>query len=231
MAPATVVLVHGMCCSTAAWSRVMPLLDGLGVPNVAVTLPSCEPESSTGDAACLRSLLDESVEPVVLVGHSFGGMVVTEVGAHPSVVRLVYLDAPMLDVGEGAFTVTDGKFAEAFTACVEMDGDSFAFNTDALTAYLIGQGWSAIDTHEAVLGLRPQRAAASVVESTHAAWRSVPSTFIACSDSEMGSDLRALFASRATDVIEMPGDHFPNWLRPGEVADILARIAGEATDR
>jgi hypothetical protein len=47
----------------------------------------------------------------------------------------------------------------------------------------------------------------------------------------MSCDLRALFASRATDVIKMPGDHFPNWSRPGEVADILARIAEEAVDQ
>ena len=46
----------------------------------------------------------------------------------------------------------------------------------------------------------------------------------------MSADLRALYGSRATDVIEMPGDHFPLWLRPGEVAEILARIAGEAVD-
>ena len=80
MTPATVVLVHGMGGSPAMWSRVIPLLDELGVPNVAVQLPSGLPESATDDAACVRSLLDELVDPVVLVGHSMGGMVVTEVG-------------------------------------------------------------------------------------------------------------------------------------------------------
>ena len=75
MTPATVVLVHGMGGSPAAWSRVIPLLDELGVPNVAVQLPSGLPESAMDDAACVRSLLDESVDPVVLVGHSSGGMV------------------------------------------------------------------------------------------------------------------------------------------------------------
>ena len=79
---------------------MIPLLDGLGVPNVAVQLPSCLPESAMDDAASLRSVLDECVDPVVLVGHSGGGMVLTEVGTHPSVKRLVYLDALMLDVGE-----------------------------------------------------------------------------------------------------------------------------------
>ena len=60
---------------------------------------------------------------------------------------------------------------------------------------------------------------------TTAAWQTVPSTFVSCRDSEMSSDLQALFASRATDVIEIDGDHFPNWRRPGEVAEIVAGIA------
>ena len=70
MTPATVVLVHGSGGSPAAWDRVMPLLDGLGVPNVAVQLASGLPESALDDVATLRSVLDECVGPVVLAAHS-----------------------------------------------------------------------------------------------------------------------------------------------------------------
>jgi pimeloyl-ACP methyl ester carboxylesterase len=209
----------------------MPLLDALGVPNVAAQLPSCLPESALDDDAVVRSLLDECVGPVVLAGHSWGGMVLTEVGTHPSVKHLVYLDALMLDAGDNVFVVTEGQFAEGFIGCAQPNDAGFAWDTDALAAYFVARGWSAADANEAVLGVRPQRAAASVVEPTNAAWRTVPSTFVSCQDSEMSSDLRALFASRATDVIEMPGDHFPNFLRPREVADILARIAEEPVDQ
>jgi pimeloyl-ACP methyl ester carboxylesterase len=200
-------------------------------PSVAVELPSCLPESALDDAATVRLVLDECVGPVVLAGHSWGGMVLTEVGTHPSVKRLVYLDALMLDAGDNVFVVTEGQFPVGFIACAQANEAGFAWDPDALTAYLVGRGWSAVDAREAMLGLRPQRAAASVVEPTRAAWRSVPSTFVSCEDSEMSSDLRALFASRATDVIKMSGDHFPNWLRPREVADILARIAEVAVDQ
>ena len=89
---ATVVLVHGGGGSSATWDRVVPLLDDLGVPSVAVELPSCLPESALDDAATVRLVLDECVGPVVLAGHSWGGTVVTEVGTHLSVKRLVYLD-------------------------------------------------------------------------------------------------------------------------------------------
>src|SRR3954468_18390278 len=77
MTPATVVLVHGMGGSPDAWSRVIPLLDRLGIPNIAVELPSCLPESAMNDVAGLQSVLDECIDPVVLVGHSNGGVVVT----------------------------------------------------------------------------------------------------------------------------------------------------------
>jgi pimeloyl-ACP methyl ester carboxylesterase len=188
-------------------------------------------ESALDDDAAVRSVLDECVGPVVLAGHSWGGMVLAEVGTHPSVKHLVYLDALILDAGDDVFVVTEGQFAEGFIGCAQANDAGFAWDPDALAAYFVGRGWSAADANEAVLGVRPQRAAASVVEPTNAAWRTVPSTFVSCQDSEMSSDLRALFASRATDVIEMPGDHFPNFLRPGEVADILARIAEETVDQ
>jgi pimeloyl-ACP methyl ester carboxylesterase len=231
MTPATVVLVHGLCGTPAAWSRVVPLLDNVGVPNLAVQLPSCTPGSTHDDVAGIRSLLDGVVGPVVLVGHSFGGMVLTEAGAHPVVRHLVYLDALMLDVGDVAFTVTDGHFDEGLTACMHPDGDGFEFDTDELTAYFVSRGWSAVDAAEFASGCSPQRAVASVLEATHAAWRSVPSTFVSCSESEMSRELRARFASRATDVVEMSGDHFPNWRRPGEVADIVARVAADAVNQ
>lgn len=220
MTSATLVLVHGTCASPAAWGRVVPLLDELGVSNVVVQLPSCLPESEMNDASMLVSVLNECADPVVLAGHSAGGTLITEAGNHPSVTHLVYVDAVMFDAGESI--VDPGLFAEEFVACIRWDEDATSFDPAALTAYLLRRGWSVEDTHEFVSGLRPQRHAASVFGPTVAAWRTVPSTFISCIDSEMKQEL---FASRATDVIEMPGDHFPHWLRPNEVADVLARIA------
>jgi pimeloyl-ACP methyl ester carboxylesterase len=224
MTPATVVLVSPPCATPAAWSRVIPLLNDRGVPNLAVQLPSCLPHSDLDDAAFLRSVLDDCGDPVVLVGHSSGGLVLTEVGGHRSVRHLVYMDAAMWDVGESWRTLLEGGVAEGWAACVRSRQDVVEFDADAVTAYLSRRGWSADDAHEFASGFRPQRYAAMVLELTVAAWRTVPSTYISPADSEMKSRLRELFAARATAVIEMPGDHFPHWQRPDEIADILARI-------
>jgi pimeloyl-ACP methyl ester carboxylesterase len=204
---------------------VIPLLDARAVPNIAVQLPSCLPESDLDDAAFLRSVLDERSDPVVLVGHSIGGLVLTEVGGHPSVKHLVYMDAAMWDVDESWRTLLAGGVADGWAACVRVRHDVTEFDTNAVAAYLLSRGWSADDAHEFASGFRPQRHAATVRKLTVAAWRTVPTTYISPDDSEMKSRLRELFAARASAVIEIPGDHFPHWRRPDEIADIVARIA------
>jgi hypothetical protein len=67
-----------------------------------------------------------------------------------------------------------------------------------------------------------------VIKLTAAAWRTVPTTYISPDDSEMKRRLRDLFAARADAVIEIPGDHFPHWRRPDEIADIIAGIARDS---
>ena len=226
MTAAALVLLSPPCGTTAVWNRVVPFLDQLGAPSVLVQLPSCLPESDVDDASFVRSILDKHVEPVVLVGHSGAGAVLTEVGAHPSVRHLVFLDAAMWDVGESMDWYFKGGVEEAFGRCVRIHSDYTEFDSEALAKYFISRGWSADDAHEFVSGgLRPQRHAGPVHTPTQAAWRTVPSTFIQPLDSEMKRHAQEHFAARATDVIEIEGDHFPHWRRPREVAEIFARIA------
>jgi hypothetical protein len=225
MTAATLVLLSPPCGSTAVWSRVVPFLDELGAPSVAVQLPSCLPESDVDDASFARSVLDEHAEPLVLVGHSGAGAVLTEVGAHPSVRHLVFLDAAMWDVGESWDLVYKGGVEEAFGRCVRPRSGYTEFDSEALAEYFVSRGWSADDAEEFVPGLRPQRHEGAVYTPTQAAWRTVPSTFIQASNSEMKRHAQEHFAARATDVIQIEGDHFPHWRRPREVAEIFARIA------
>ena len=133
----------------------------------------------------------------------------------PAVKHLVFMDAVMWDVGESWAELQAGGVAEGFAACVRVRPGVSEFDTDALTAYFSSRGWSASDTQEFVAGFRPQRHAAWLRTLTAAAWRTVPSTYISPNDSEMKRRLRELFASRATKVIEIPGDHFPQLATTG----------------
>jgi pimeloyl-ACP methyl ester carboxylesterase len=225
----TVVLLSPPCATAAAWSRVTPLLDERSVPNIAVQLPASLPASEHDDATFLRDFLDDRGDRVVLVGHSNGGWLVTEVGAHPAVKHLVYMDAVVPDLGESFADFVSG-IARDFGRCVRVSTDVAEFEPEMFKAYLLGLGWSAGDARELIAGMRPQRHVASVLALTTTAWRTVPSTYIAPSESATSKELHDRFGARTTELIEIPGDHFPNWRRPDEIADILARIAHEVDD-
>jgi pimeloyl-ACP methyl ester carboxylesterase len=229
MNAATAVLVHGPCGTPAVWSRMIPFLDDLGVPNVAIHLPSSLPASELDDGAHLQSVLDGLEGPTVLVGHSGGGFPITQAGDHPAVRHLVYLDAALPDVGESLLDLLEpGDVDESFVSCINWSREGSTFDANALATHLQDRGWPGQEAREFTLGLVPARAAAQVLAVTVASWRTVPSTFVGCADSQTRSQARARFASRAMHAIEIPGDHFPQWRRPGEVANIIARIAQDA---
>src|SRR3954468_22770120 len=118
---ATLVLVHGAWHGAWCWERLTPLLDDAGVPWIAVDLPGHgeDPGPMTdmyGDADHVRRVLDSVDGEVVLVGHSYGGIVITDVGVHPAVRHLVYIAAFAVDADESAMSAVAD---EALAAGVE----------------------------------------------------------------------------------------------------------------
>jgi pimeloyl-ACP methyl ester carboxylesterase len=103
----TVLLVHGAFAESASWNPVIPILRAESVTAIAVANPL---RSVSGDAAYLRDVIAGVGGPVVLVGHSYGGMVITEAAAdNDAVVSLVYVSAFAPDQGESAIALS-GKF-------------------------------------------------------------------------------------------------------------------------
>ena len=99
----TVVLVHGAFADGSSWSRVIPRLQAKGLNVVSVQNPLT---SLADDVAATRRALDAQAGPVVLVGHSWGGMAITEAGNHPRVVSLVYVAAFAPSVGQSIADMT-----------------------------------------------------------------------------------------------------------------------------
>ena len=130
----TVVLVHGAFAESASWNGVIESLHGAGVDVVAAANPL---RSVTGDAAYLRDVIAGIDGPVLLVGHSYGGMVITEAGAdNPAVIGLVYVAAFAPDTGESAFQISTlhpgSTLGEALTAYpVSSGGNELAIRLDA----------------------------------------------------------------------------------------------------
>src|ERR1700750_1292784 len=111
----TLIFVHGACVRDADWwwGRMVDPLAALGIDTVAVALPSCgEAGAELGepyaDVDACRQAIAAVDGPVALLGHSYGGMVITEAGADERVARLLYLTAMMPDEGESPAALSRG---------------------------------------------------------------------------------------------------------------------------
>ncbi|MFI9489329.1 alpha/beta fold hydrolase [Promicromonospora sp. NPDC052451] len=234
----TVVLVHGAFAESSSWNAVIGHLHQQMVPVVAVANPL---RSLAGDARYVRDVLESVDGPVVLVGHSYGGMVVTEAAAgSPNVVGLVYVAAFTPDTGENAFDLsarfpgsTLGDTLDArpvSTGGVELVirqdvfGEQFAADVDEDLTTLMAA------TQRPVT----QAALTDGLAATQPAWRTVPSWFVfGAADRNIPAELIRFLADRAQSrgTTEVPGaSHALAVSHPVVVAEtILAAV--EATRR
>jgi pimeloyl-ACP methyl ester carboxylesterase len=217
----TIVLTHGAFHGSWCFEPLVAELEARGVTTALVDLPLTD---LTEDAAAVTAVLDAIDGPAILLGHSYGGAVVTVAGNHPSVERLVYLTALGPDAGElgsgGPMTI-----GEEFLLTMRVGEDGIPFIDPELAAQIF---YPDIDSDEAAqwaTKLRPGNTGGSVVVEK-AAWRSTPSTYVVCTDDPilLVDGQRAVAERMGADVVEMPGDHSPMVARPAELADILVAL-------
>ena len=120
----TIVLVHGAFADGSSWDRVVPLLQAKGYNVVSVYEPFT---SLADDVAATKRAIDAQAGEVILVGHSYGGAVITEAGNDPRVVALVYVAAFSLDAGESVNDLGKGKPAPAWLATLKVDTGGYAW--------------------------------------------------------------------------------------------------------
>ena len=239
----TIVLVHGAWHGAWCWDLVSGLLEAEGAGVIAVDLPghgaSDEPLADLhGDAAAVTSVLDSLDGPVVLVGHSYGGAVVTEAGAHQRVEHLVYIAAFNLDEGE---TVGRAAADDPLTALIDHsgrpdlraaltsddDGQTTSVIAD-LAAQLFFNDCTTEAATRATARLGRQRMANFSDRATVIGWRDRPSTYVVCrDDNAVHPDLQRVLARRATTSIEWPTGHSPFLSQPALVAALLRALAVE----
>jgi pimeloyl-ACP methyl ester carboxylesterase len=228
MATRTVVLVHGAWHGAWCWDLVSRRLDAHGITNLAVDNPSVAhaPADLAADGDNLARILDTVEGPVLLVGHSYGGAVITDAGAHPNVERLLYLAAFALDDGESVMENNlsggeDAKVGEAFQldpALVDVDPsravEFFYHDCDPLIAA------------DAVSKLRPMSLAAMEGIPRKIAWREKPATYVVCTDDRcVPVALQQSNAKRVANSVEMPTAHSPMLSRPDELAALISDLA------
>ncbi|WP_222126895.1 alpha/beta fold hydrolase [Curtobacterium pusillum] len=237
MAQPTVLFVHGALVRDGAWwwGPTADLLhERTGVSSRAVALPSCGEPDPDGtvrggglreDAAALRRALDD-VSDAIVVGHSYGGTVIAEAGAHPSVRHLLLVSSYLPEVGKSQGSIMSG---EPDPVRVRQDDDGRivvdGYDEDSFGARFL-QDADAATQRAAWSRVTSQDVRAFGTPTTTAAWEGVDSTAVVCIDDRSTTvALQRSFAERATRSVDVPTGHHPFISRPdlivGEIEAFL----------
>lgn len=223
---ASIVLVHGAFADGSGWQGVHAALVKEGHRVVIVQNPLT---SFAEDVAATTRVLDSLEGPVVLVGHSYGGAVITEAGNHPKVSALVYVAAFAPDQGESVGTLVANPVPDAPAApilppeggylLVDRAKFAAAFAADVDPAIAAFMADSQVPWNVASLG--------GVISK--AAWRGKPSYYLLATQDLMIPPVaqRAMAARAGAKVVEVAGSHAVFVSKPAEAAALIRRAAKE----
>jgi pimeloyl-ACP methyl ester carboxylesterase len=222
----TVVLVHGGFVDGSGWQEVYRLLKDDGYSVSIVQNPTLSLE---GDAAAAKRVIDAQGEPVILVGHSYGGAVITEAGNDPNVAALVYIAAfapdtgesvnslianpppgapvpPILPPQEGFLFLDRDKFAASFAA--DVPAEQAAFMADSQVPWGVDALGGTI---------------------SEAAWRSKPSWYLVTTDDRMipPPAQRSMAERAGATVVEVAASHSVFLSHPDAVAGLIEQAGSE----
>jgi pimeloyl-ACP methyl ester carboxylesterase len=222
----SVVLVHGLWHGAWVWDEVRDYLSSAGIASVAVELPMTD---LAADVVETTRALDDLGRPAVLVGHSYGGAVITAAGSHPLVRHLIYLAAFQLAEGESVgrtlphLDIPATRLGEAVR--YSDTGDEVSLDPTIATEIMYADV-SPAKAAAAIARLRPvHRPVFRGVPAT-IAWNHTPSTYVVCADDlTVQPDLQRAMARRAGSRHEWPGGHSVAATRPADVAKLVATIA------
>jgi pimeloyl-ACP methyl ester carboxylesterase len=218
-----VVLVHGAFADGSGWRGVYERLSAQGYRVAIVQNPLT---SLADDVAATRRVLDRQDGPTILVGHSWGGTVVTEAGIHPSVAGLVYVSALAPDAGETTARQYEG-FAPTPEFVIDVGADGYGFlNPDTFKA---GFADDASDADAAFLrdSQVPINMSVFATPLDHAAWQTKPSwAVIATEDRAFDLAMLRHMATRiGASITEVAASHAVFMTQPDVVADTIHRAA------
>jgi len=224
----TVVLVHGAWADGSSWNKVTEELQRKGFNVVAAQIPLT---SFTDDVASLRKVLDRQADPLVLVGHSYGGAVLTAAATgHPKVKGLVYVAAIVPDEGETVGEVFHRVAPHPSAPKLQPDADGFL--------------WLDVDAFRAAVAPDASLAEAALMAATQKpisvsclgqpmgkpAWREKPSWFlIAEKDRMVSAETQRFTAARMkSKVVSLSIDHTPLVSKPDAVTELIIETANNS---
>ncbi|WP_397452403.1 alpha/beta hydrolase [Pseudomonas sp. NA-150] len=223
-----IVLVHGAFVTGAGWK---PVYDILVKDGYHVSIAEHPLTSFSDDVTAVKRIIAMQDGPTILVGHSYGGAIITEAGNEPAVSGLVYIAAHALDKGETE--VGNGKLYPNATKAVKKTADGFLYLDPA---FYPADFAADLPKAQAEFEANSQALTAASVFSVPAenpAWKTKPSWYaVAKSDRIINPDLERMYAARAhSHTIEIDGaSHSVYESHPKEVAALIEQAANHALD-
>src|SRR5215471_12425856 len=217
----TIVLVHGAFVDGSSWQKVIPILQSDGYTVIAVQNPLT---SLPDDVATTKRVIDAQKDPVVVVGHSYGGAVITEAAAgNPNVKALVYVAAFAPEPGEPLGGPVEEKFAPPPRAEIVPAAGGFLYID---RAKFHDDFCKDLSTAEAsVLAATQKPLSGSVFEASvaRAAWKTIPSWYIVSSQDHTENPEAERFYAKRMDAktTEIKASHLVILSRPREVANVI----------
>lgn len=225
MAGPAIILVHGFWGGAAHWGKVIPALDALGHTSLeAVEMPLT---SLADDVERVTKMIAQHDGPVLLVGHSYGGAVITGAGNHPNVAGLVYIAAFAPDEGESPGGITQAHLP-AGAAALEPDSDGYLWIRKDQFHDNFCQDLDAAEARVMAVTQKAPLATTFGDAISNPAWRNKDCWYqISSEDRMIHPDNQAMMSGRmnARKVITLPAGHASLASMPAEVAGLIDEAA------
>ena len=225
-----IVLVHGAFVDGSGWRPVYDILVRHGYKVTVVQQPLT---GLADDVAATKRILDQQDGPSILVGHSYGGAIITEAGVDPHVAALVYIAAHAPDEGETE-TGNGKQYPAAGRDAIKKTPDGFTYLDPARYHAEFAADLSADEAAFEAVSQMLTAAAVFTTPITNPAWKLKPSWYmVAKSDRIISPDLERMYAARArSQTVEIAGaSHSVYRSHPKQVAALIEQAAQHAADR
>lgn len=216
-----VVLVHGGTTDGSGWKNVFDILQKKGLAVTVVELPHTSLED---DIATTKLAVSVQSGPTILVGHSYGGAIITEAGVAPSVKALVYVAAFQPDVGESIAEISS-RFPMGID--MKMVGEKRFVPNPATYHEMLGGDIPRDVTNFMAASAKPMRVDTFQIKFQHAAWHAKPSFGIVTTNDKVLSPafLRWMYGRSNTKVREVKASHMVYMSHPQATADVILEAA------
>lgn len=222
-----IVLVHGAWADAGSWDKVIPLLQKAGHRVIAVELPE---HSLADDVATAKRAINLVGGPVILVGHSYGGFVITNAGYNnPNVTGLVYVAAFAPDEGQ---TIGDFVSPSSFPSGVLIaDEGGFLYWSNPNQFHDLFAGDLDPAQTDILIAVQKPINSSIFAEKSGSAWKQLPTWYqVSDNDKTIPPDIERMFAKRMNaTTISLPASHVSYISHPNEIADFILKAVNGST--